>query len=369
MDPFDDEFEFKPLTEGLGFHKKADQQLHQPTHEELRTKPAARRPEAQPVSRHLQSDAENDLLGRPDFNSRPSTNISDLIASLPPALDFVGEEEPRTSPAPQPRSQRSMTPAPAGPVQKQSVHQPVHQPSRPQIFQPLSRADNAKPAPKVKAQQPHAPMPYSPSIRPPMPTAPVPRRPEAAAKSSSGVVSGYRQRLEESFARAFPSVETGRAQVKVKAPRVNPQVAGQDVLTPVTAHFGAGGLDALMVTGMSTLLLVFILAITHVNLRGLLSNAETDIPTRIHLVLLAITVLQLYMLTAHSFFGTTLGEWAFEIQLGTDEEQKGALYPVQAALRTLLLTVTGFVILPGLSLLMKRDLLGAASGLKLYRRD
>ena len=380
MDPFDDEFEFKPLTEGLGFHKKADQQVTASGRE----KPAVqsrRSSQVEPLPpRHLHSDAENDLLGRPnpDFNSRSSASISDLMASLPPALDFVGEDTDRPTPVSQKsnrsvQNQRATLPAP-------TVAQPKPQVSRPQIFQPLSRNENgrtdiARNDTFKPTQAKASPAPYSQPIRPPVP--PSMKQDSGANARSTPASSGYRQRLEESFARAFPSVESGRAPTKTKSSRPNAQPNTQPNtqaksavgdLTPVTAHFGAGALDALMVTGMSTLLLVFILAITHVNLRGLLGNAETDVPTRIHLFLLVITVLQLYMLTAHSFFGTTLGEWAFEIQLGTDEEQKGAFYPVQAAFRTLLLTVTGFVILPGLSLLMKRDLAGTACGLQLYQR-
>jgi len=71
MDPFE-EFEFKPLTEGLGFHKKAE-------------KPAAKA-EAQP------SQAQQ---------TQKSQSISELIASLPPAMDFLDQSGPEEQAKPQ----------------------------------------------------------------------------------------------------------------------------------------------------------------------------------------------------------------------------------------------------------------------------
>jgi hypothetical protein len=86
------------------------------------------------------------------------------------------------------------------------------------------------------------------------------------------------------------------------------------------------------------------------------------------LALLFVSVLQLYMLTARSFFGASLGEWAFDLQLGTDEEQQKTFFPLLSALRTLVITFTGFVILPIISLLAKRDITRHIGGLQLYRR-
>jgi hypothetical protein len=83
---------------------------------------------------------------------------------------------------------------------------------------------------------------------------------------------------------------------------------------------------------------------------------------------LFISGLQLYLLTARSFFGASLGEWAFDVQLGSDHDQKQPVYPLLVAWRTILVTVTGFVILPLLSLVFRRDLAKIFTGLQTYQR-
>ncbi|RYG58242.1 hypothetical protein EON80_27370, partial [bacterium] len=86
------------------------------------------------------------------------------------------------------------------------------------------------------------------------------------------------------------------------------------------------------------------------------------------LAMLFVAVLQMYMLTARSFFGASLGEWAFDLQVGTDDQQRSAVYPLQVAWRTLLMTFTGFIVLPLLSLVFNRDLAQPLTGLALIRR-
>ena len=100
----------------------------------------------------------------------------------------------------------------------------------------------------------------------------------------------------------------------------------------------------------------------------MLSNAKTDGATQLHLGLLFLAVLQMYMLTARAFFGATLGEWAFELQMGTDKDQQRGIYPVQVMLRSLIMTFTGLILIPLLSFAFNRDLAKYLTGLQLYRR-
>ncbi len=90
--------------------------------------------------------------------------------------------------------------------------------------------------------------------------------------------------------------------------------------------------------------------------------------TQISLGVLFVAVMQMYAIIARSFFGRTLGEWTFDLQIGRDEEQKLESYPLRIALRSLVTTVTGLVLLPILSLILGRDLAGWLSGVQLYRQ-
>ncbi|MEZ4872416.1 MAG: hypothetical protein R2827_09280 [Bdellovibrionales bacterium] len=49
-----------------------------------------------------------------------------------------------------------------------------------------------------------------------------------------------------------------------------------------------------------------------------------------------------------------MGEWTFDHQLGRDEEQEEALYPLKVVWRSILIILTGVVILPLLSFVTRR---------------
>lgn len=337
MDPFED-FEFKPLTEGLGFNKTVEKPKSSESFELNTAAPASSKASAKTDSSFaLSTETENELLGR-DSNRTNSKSISDLIASLPPSLDFVSDKE--ETPRPQifqPFAREEYKSSSASPTMSSTstisgTLSGVSNPSGPTIGQVL-------PMPGSKVSTPLS----SPS-----------------ANAAIPAPTGFREKLDESYSRAFPQPKVERRKSVI--------VSEQGQLIEVPTHFGASILDGMVVSGMTMILLVCILMITKVNLVGLLSNAQTDVPTQFHLALLFLSVLQLYMLTARSFFGATLGEWAFDLQLGGSYDQSRAIYPILAAWRMLLVTATGVVVIPVLSLIFKRDLASGLTGLQLYRR-
>lgn len=369
-----DDFEFKPLTEGLGFHKKAEattvakSTVAPLAKEKLAVGAAKSEPPAgasallsDARSSTLSLESESDFLKSSEPERQMSKSISDLIASLPPSLDFAEAK-----------------PEPAKPKSKPEIelNMPLPDGARPQIFQPFAREDlkvgsssgptigSALGAPLGSASGTTlATLP--PPGSPVMPSSFTAKASVPAAPASSP----YRERLDESFARAFPHA-AGRTDTReTKDTSKRRQVEGEaGQLEAIPSHLGAGFLDAMIVTGISTIFLVVIILITHINLWGLLTNAQTDRPTQLHIALLFLSVLQMYMLTARSFCGASLGEWAFELQLGAADEQRKTIYPLQVAWRTILVTITGLVFLPILSMIFRRDLAKPLTGLQLYRR-
>ncbi len=280
-----DEFEFKPLTEGLGFHKKAEQIKSQMAGSRLGDSASSRViPDRPPMSPNMMTDF---APAKPAVT--PATDsMAKLMANLPPIS---------------PNTKRMATEL-----------------SRPMVA--------ATPAPTV---------------------------------------SGFRQtefqaRLEESFAKAFPQTTVRKAKINA----ANTAIHGAK-LSPIAGSISSAVVDALTVVGMSILCLVILLTITEANLFGLLTNAQTDKVTQANLALLFLSTLQLYMLVARSFFGMTLGEWAFDAQLGTPADQAKPLYPIRVALRTLIATATGFL-LPLISIIAQRDILRPLTGLQLFGR-
>lgn len=339
MDPFD-EFEFTPLTEGLGFHKKAEKIKHDIKSSAL----------AQEKTTRIVPEPPRPLLNTTSVERPASQSISELIASLPPSLDFVDEKETPTVRQPS-MANAAMT----------AMFDTADSFGRPQIFHPLGREEN--PSPTIGSL-------ISPSLNKtsamnPVATIPTPLTspaPTVASKAPTAS-SPYRERLDESFARAFPHAE------KSKREAASDHIENEAMrgLEPISSHFGAGLLDAMVISGVATIALVCILAITRINLVGMLTNAKTDVPTQIHLALLFLAVMQMYMLVSRAFFGASLGEWAFDLQLGRGDQHKKWTYPLQIVWRTLLITATGMVILPLLSLVSRRDLLKYLTGLQLFK--
>ncbi len=309
MDPFE-EFEFKPLTEGLGFHKKA---------EKTATNNFVREDQQQPV------------------NAQKSQSISDLIASLPPAMDFVDNQ-----------------------VANQVANQVTEK--RPQIIQPLGRKDYASPEPvdiKNRESAATALPPVQPRATGMAPT-PTLRSPLAAPTTND-------------ISRSFPHLEKNRttnSSAALRAPTATSSattpLTTNEKLRKVSSSFAAAILDGMIAIGFASIFLVALLTITQVDLTRLLSSSTTDIQTYTQIGLLFLVVLNLYMISARGIFGSSLGEWAFDLQIGTRAEQRRPIYLVKIVWRMVLVMATGFIALPIISKIFGRDLFAKLGAPQLY---
>jgi hypothetical protein len=404
-DPFE-EFEFKPLTEGLGFQKKAETlkneiqstlvSTNSVTNSVTNSAATAFAREMPARSMIFPESPKNtdraatksfgtsagsaaasfgsmasgtDILRNSSETSRTaSQSISDLMASLPPSLDFLDDKQDLTRKSEMPFGTSTLA-TPATP----SI--------RPQIFQPLGQTlgqstghedhkstshisqgptvGSVLPAPGTKAG---SLVSASAAIAAPLKATSA----SSIAGASMNSRAGYSNRMVETFGKAFPKSETKSERKLAKKSETN--VALAEGLAPVAVNFSAALIDAMVVAGVATILLVCIITITHINLVGMLSNAATDGSTQKNLVFLFFAVLQMYMLIARAFFGATLGEWAFELQMGTNEQSGKLYYPVLVLWRVLFVMITGVFTVPLLSFAFGRDLASYVTGLQLYRR-
>jgi len=389
MDPFE-EFEFKPLTEGLGFHKKADTLKNEvkstiaktatsvATSAAMNSEPPRSSifPKPEPKTERTTERAPTKSFGASagglaaasfgtnltetertqpeaarsavEASRTASQSISELMASLPPSLDFLDDKQDLTRKSEMPFGATPM----AAPIA------PIASSNRPQIFQPLvspretstiatgPTVGSVLPAPGTKAGSAQAAAGVAAPIG----------APAMVGGGATTARTGYRERMFESFGKTVPKTEAAET------------TATEGTLVPVAVNFSAALIDAMVVAGISTILLVCIITITHINLVAMLSNASTDTATQKNLVFLFLAVLQMYMLVSRAFFGSSLGEWAFETQLGTDEQQRQLYYPALVLWRSLFITFTGLLPLPLLSFAFKRDLGKYVSGLQLLRR-
>ena len=281
MDPFD-EFEFKPLTDGLGFHKKA-------------------------------VNLKEDL--------RRSGVLDDELQTIPTSV---------------PASMIEETPAQMGKKHTfEEVLSALEQAPLPRLNQELSFTETFARGPT------QSPFPASEAYRTPnLPNAPT-------------MAGG----LKPAVAREGVGMCRGAAD----SPK-------RKVLQAASLSLPSAFLDFVIVLALSIVFLVALLTITKVDLNMVLKNLNQDLMTQVSLGLMFVAIMQMYVVISRSFFGRTLGEWTFDMQIGQDQEQKAEAYPLKIALRSLLTTFTGLIVLPLASLIVRRDLAGSISGARLYRQ-
>ncbi|HMN67620.1 MAG TPA: RDD family protein [Bdellovibrionales bacterium] len=301
MDPFD-EFEFKPLTDGLGFHKKS-------------------------VS--LKEGLKKSGVVDEELNGVPTTMPRDLLEEIPQA----------------PTKRHSFEDVLSA-LEKTPLQRQASVPSDLQFTEPLPREKEKKQA--MDFEIPTAP------VQSPFPIPEAYKVPQAPA-----VNKGAPRAIKKNPAPSeLASVGTRRGAAD----------SPQRRLMPATISLASAFLDLIIVSATALVFLVVLLTVTKVDLNVVLANLDRDPMTQVSLGVLFIAVMQMYVVIARSFFGRTLGEWTFDLQVGQDEEQQRESYPLKVALRSLLNIVTGIVLLPLVSALIGRDVAGQISGVKLYRQ-
>jgi hypothetical protein len=369
MELFED-FEFKPLTEGLGFHRNA----------------AGISPETKTPAQ-MQQAAQTLPSPRPQekSSSNSETTIHSFAAPIELPKDFK-EQKTAFTPSLKPEY-NFMDDESLGETKKfaQELSQPQATQDRTKIYQPIGRKDYSSTpnsiqmpqAPVVNSRQGSTPKMTSTQIfSVPQPGAPASLsalRQQKTEKTGPlqktiGVhnASAAQKAIAPSFAmNALTATATTAAPTRTLSKAKLLQSTQNHISTCVPAAV----LDAIFAFGMSTILLVIVLLITKADLIALLSNSATDHFVQFQLALLYVVVLQMYVLLSRStLFGQTLGEWTYEIQLGDEVQRAKAIYPVRVVFRGLIFALTGFIVLPILSLIFSKDVVAKITGLELVKK-
>jgi hypothetical protein len=141
-----------------------------------------------------------------------------------------------------------------------------------------------------------------------------------------------------------------------------------DKLTPAAFCWPSVVIDGLVVLSLALVFLICLVLVTRVDVSSVIAAAKVDLATRWSLLFLYLAVYQMYVVVARSFFGQTLGEWTFDHQLGRAADQESAWYPLQVLARSLIVMLTGILVLPLLSTALSRDLVGRWVGVQLYQQ-
>lgn len=303
-----DEFDFKPITNGLGFDKKAEDLKNVKIHTRATTSSSMM---SNPI-RSTELPKATDVFEKAvDWNTqnppKTSHSIAELMSSLPPSMDLMDEKKS---------------------VPKSSAKEMV------KVYRPVGRTDYDNPLHKdLTAEK------------------------EISALLEDRVDVSLNNTLEK----AFP-------QVGFRRPFFHQAVEVREQYVSVSSSFTSALLDALVVIGLTALFLVALVMITGIDLIAVLMHPGTPLQTTLEVAAMGFGIYLLYFMSARGIWGSTLGDWAFDIQLGMEPDRSNWFYPFQVIGRMIVIALTGFVIVPLLSFLLKKDLAYYFSGLKLYMR-
>lgn len=140
------------------------------------------------------------------------------------------------------------------------------------------------------------------------------------------------------------------------------------VYRPSGYDLSAVVLDTMLVVAAFLGCLIILLMVTQIDLVAAITTASTGV-LALTLGSLFATICWVYLCVNRLFLGSTPGEWVFDQRLGPAEAQGTARFAWKAILRSTLILATGVVVLPVISLVARRDLLGRWMGLELHQKN
>ncbi len=135
-----------------------------------------------------------------------------------------------------------------------------------------------------------------------------------------------------------------------------------------TPSLAAATLDGMFVVAMFLICMICMLTITKVDLIANFSNPGQNSAVFVATGALLLMVSFVYMTLFRTYLGYTPGEWAFDQRCGKEIDQASTSYVPKVVLRSLLVSLTGFLPLTIISFFLKFDLAGTLINLPLQKR-
>lgn len=124
----------------------------------------------------------------------------------------------------------------------------------------------------------------------------------------------------------------------------------------------AAGLDFMIIAALFLVGLIAMISITKADLVSNILNPGNDYSVWMATGLLFFISYFSYMVLFRSYMNFTLGEWAFDQRCGTTQEIGSSWYAPKVIFRTIVIAATGFLTLPVISFLFRKDIAGQISG-------
>lgn len=128
-------------------------------------------------------------------------------------------------------------------------------------------------------------------------------------------------------------------------------------------------IDALLVSAFSLICLIIALYVTKIDLIGSLMAPDADPLLLATIPAIVVGMGAVYAIITRAFMHGTLGELAFDLQVGSTKDQQSSMYPINVFLRSVVVIATGILVLPILSLIFQRDFAGQITGTPLVRKN
>lgn len=135
---------------------------------------------------------------------------------------------------------------------------------------------------------------------------------------------------------------------------------------PVNPSFVAIMIDVLTLISLCMIFSTLYFASTGQSFSAVILAMPYNAALKNQFVGLTLSIGFLYLIIARCFFGRTIGEWMYHLQLGSYKDQIKPMYPLRVFIRTFFVFATGFIVFPILSWLFKKDFLVYFSGLELH---
>jgi hypothetical protein len=189
---------------------------------------------------------------------------------------------------------------------------------------------------------------------------PLPTTLNAKSKSASIPTKKPEAKAIEDLVRTFKKPVNLEVPLIEKAKRAHDQIQSWEFMPFVV--------DFLITSAIGLVGLIISLMTTKIDFMTTFQNPNTDIQFYLALPILFLGLGVVYMLIMRCFVGASIGEIVFDLQTGTTRDQESSLFPLKVLARVLLVTITGFILLPIVSIIFGRDLAGEWTGIPLIRK-
>ncbi|MEQ1722587.1 MAG: hypothetical protein ABL930_05385 [Pseudobdellovibrio sp.] len=128
----------------------------------------------------------------------------------------------------------------------------------------------------------------------------------------------------------------------------------------------SASIDALILISISCFGIILFSILMKTQMRDILqiSNVESNI-IRLFMVSFLFSFWA-YLVVMRLFMGASVGEWSCHLRLGQPVQRIKSSYVLRVIARTTLMLLTGVVVIPIVSLILKRDIAGDLTGLRIY---